>query len=263
MDQVVEIFTNKYFVAVSGLASLIALPLAIYFYQASKEKYQIRYAVAGRFIFQTAGLFLDKIPYEVRFDGEIVHHVRRDNIMIYNCGNRTIESSDLTYPCSVELTSSAADTKILGYRVIFVDDDSCNIHLSHDKKTMMIDFDFLRPSEGFVVQIDHDTSEGWKPAGLRIVASTKRGRAGRSYINLFVWIAIVATSIIGAYMAVDELIKSAIKIDPEVAYLPKWFVTMEYAAAFFLFASIIKLSPLFFTAGGWRKLRRQYYFVRK
>lgn len=172
MDFVRTLLSQGWVGTVVGLAGIV---LAIIFYLRSKRKAKLAFQhdhvmlVGGR-----GAAFPDEV--EIRFSGTIVPRITASSIVIWNCGDRTINGSDVVAgdPLRLELPDAGRVLKheilrqtrsVNGWRV---DQPAPNL--------LSLAFEFLDPGDGISVEVIHSEASSkldckgtikGMPAGMR------------------------------------------------------------------------------------------------
>lgn len=83
------------------------------------------------------------------------HLASVSNVVIWNSGNMVIYDTD--FPKKKKLTINISDSaEIFNLKLIFNNDTDNNINFTIEKNHISIDFDFLEPKKGFIIEILHN-----------------------------------------------------------------------------------------------------------
>lgn len=138
---------------------------AIYSYHRTRKYKKISLSMRHHHIINESQCQLPEL--EVKFKGEPVERLIATKILIINTGNEVINRSDVSQaePLSFSL---AASTNGFLYDVLHQSKSANLIKLKPmpaDKGKSIIDFDYLAPAEGGVLQVIHDGSSGMALSG--------------------------------------------------------------------------------------------------
>lgn len=152
-----SIVSNPYVVAISILATIVSLILAIYFYMKSKEKKEISYKKHTIPIIIKKESKFDKLRIE--YEGVQIEDLSVTKFTIWNSGNRTINSADMV--TSKELTIYTNDENtILDADIIAVTEKTNRFILQREnERKVKVLFDYADKKDGFVLQVIHTGCE--------------------------------------------------------------------------------------------------------
>lgn len=162
---------------VGTVVGLIGIAVAILFYIRSKGKALIGYQQDQVTLVGGKGpAFAGEV--EIRFAGTVVPTVAASNIVIWNCGQRTINGADVvtTDPLRLELHG---DGSILRSSIVSRTRaaNGCQLH-TQTPKVVNIEFEFLDPGDGLAIELIHSTAT----RGVQVVGTVKGMRSGfRNY----------------------------------------------------------------------------------
>lgn len=105
----------------------------------------------------------------IQFRGADVEAVGWTNVRFWNAGNRTIRKGDfsLSHPLQVSIPKGITvfDAKVIRSSPtdLAVQIEASTLPRSVEEQSIAIDFEFLEPAEGFVLQLVHDGNSTWGP----------------------------------------------------------------------------------------------------
>jgi len=132
--------------------------LAILFYFRSKGKSRLSYQIED---FSVVGDARAKFPneLEIRFEGSAVPRVTSAVIIIWNSGDTTVNQNQIIDSDRLRLEindGSILRSKVLNKTREVIAADSVN----NSKNTVLINFEFLDPNDGFIVEVIHSGTTG-------------------------------------------------------------------------------------------------------
>jgi hypothetical protein len=255
--------SNPLFNLFNGVIGILGVALAVYFYWKGRERFTLRYQVIERTIIERK---LERRPFDL--DGpitwggvEVSERLLRSFILVQNSGNKLFEKSDLI---ETPLMQTSFDAKILDAKMVSCDDaGSQPLVVSIRDNLVSFSFEFLRPSEGIVLRVDHTG----KPNELFVVCRTKQGgpikKQGPAGALAFVLAALVLAPIIGSYIwpYLDEgFYKSVSKDAPWLAF--GLCFSLGLASEFIAVGAVLLASVLYLLAmRKWRTLTASETFI--
>jgi hypothetical protein len=219
--------------------------LSAFFYRRSTRRSQISYHLVRRYLL---GYQHQRLPsdMEFRFRGELVYRLDQIKLMLWNDGNITVSDADQV----------ASDPLILGGDLRVLDAtvtkatravNKVRVVISEDRKSVKLDFDYLDPGDGAVIEILCDQLKAFALLG------TFRGmRSGLRKLPSLPFSWIIVTILVGfAFMAAGVLVLVGYRINEaaEQASLPT-LITRITVAVIFLTAFVWLVWLL------WKKRRR-------
>ncbi|BBY87833.1 hypothetical protein [Mycolicibacterium tokaiense] len=162
----------------SFVIAVIGIPAAWFFARRGRQRPDLRSAADFDVIIDSDDGILDRLNME--FDGSKILSVSRTRFAMWNARGDTVRGSDIvpTDQLRLELESDAV---VLHARVLTVSreqiDAKCEFG-SDDPQCARLSFDFLDPSDGFIVELLHTSPRRAKLVGTirgAEVASSKRG----------------------------------------------------------------------------------------
>lgn len=131
--------------------TVIGFVLAIIFYYKTKKKKIIQARV------NSTNLFTDKnqIPnIKILYKDTPVETLTVSEICVWSAGNDVIRKNDISETNPIAISVSK-DSELFEYRLVSVSDKDCDIFLNQDNKKIVVEFAYLEPKQGFVIQIIH------------------------------------------------------------------------------------------------------------
>ncbi|MDR2570619.1 MAG: hypothetical protein LBD23_10045 [Oscillospiraceae bacterium] len=149
---------NPWITLISIPLALIGLILTLILYFKGKRKKSIKYYLEGDSLFED---FVEKINgLSIQFFGKQIKTLTVTKIVFWNSGTETINRED--FPTNDIFYINIEDGyEILDVSIIRSNNQSNNIavSLSEDEKKIKIDFEYLDPKNGFILQIFHTSTE--------------------------------------------------------------------------------------------------------
>lgn len=133
-----------------GLIGIIITVVALYF---SRKVKRLGYSRRSFNLVRKNRSSLSSL--EVRFNGRQVQALTITKVLIWNTGTEAIRSSDLAPKEKLRLSMSGS-AELLESEIIQSNSESCNWRLGElEEKEQVIEFDFLDPADGIVLQVAH------------------------------------------------------------------------------------------------------------
>lgn len=153
IDVLEELMHNPYVWAVLALIGITSLVYEIICQQKNKEKKEFSYWQRSLSLIAKKNAIIKKLS--VSYDGRIIEDLSVTKYIIWNSGNKTINSGDMVD--SKELTIFAFGDHIILDTSLIVQSEPTNrfsINLIN-KQTVKITFDYVEKNDGIVIQIIH------------------------------------------------------------------------------------------------------------
>jgi hypothetical protein len=179
-----QLSTNALFVAVSGLASILSIVLAIVLYRLGRERYEIGFRAFDALMLDLNNVKYDGGKITVVVNEKEVDRLTSTYILVKNFGTRLVDKSELVGAASIKC---AAHVDIVNYQLLAVDDRASGIDLRRAEDRILIDFDFLRPGDGFLVRVDHTGTQTqvFVELATRTGGPIKRKKPGGAVLAFF------------------------------------------------------------------------------
>ncbi|AVQ37759.1 hypothetical protein C7M56_03305 [Clostridium botulinum] len=134
------------------IITILSFLYAIYVAIKGKKKQQIAFARSNYNIVEGNGIE----ELEINFKGEKIKKATITKLAIWNCGNVTINRGDIvsTKPLSIQCSG-----KILNTQITKKTDESNLVNISRNNGNITLDFEYLEPKDGVIVQIIHDSKK--------------------------------------------------------------------------------------------------------
>lgn len=126
----------------------------------------------------------------IQFRGVDVEAVGWSNIRFWNAGNKTIRKGDFSrsHPLQISIPESVTvfDAKVIRTlpKELAVNLETSTLACSDTEQAIAIDFEFLEPSEGFILQVVHDGSSTKGPKLTGRLAGAGNLRSARETATL-------------------------------------------------------------------------------
>jgi hypothetical protein len=133
-----------------GLAITVAsLVFAYYSYRKTRPKFELSYSTEDDVLF--SGYQYEGSEVDIEFANKKTPRLCRTTVKIKNSGNSLLSASDIV--SGVKIFSSA---EILACHVLYADSLNSNVSLTQETdRAVKLDFTFLRPGEGAIVDLFH------------------------------------------------------------------------------------------------------------
>lgn len=137
----------------NGVIGFVGVVLAFYFYFKGKERFALSYTVVEKMLIQPS----TKLPFDLdvplSWNGKQLTRLTRTYILLKNTGNKLIERADIV---GVPAVNVAASSQIIEADVVFSDDPGSQALINSGvTSARSFDFVFLRPSDAFIIRVDH------------------------------------------------------------------------------------------------------------
>lgn len=141
--------------SILGFIGVLSLPLAVYLYRLGKRRTTLSYQVVREFGITGGAKAAFPPELEMRFAGATVGQVTLTEIVVWNSGNTTVDASQIVSSDPLMLTVKEGDilraSILRSTRPVIGAVAQANQHSS----SINLDFAFLDPNDGFVVQLIH------------------------------------------------------------------------------------------------------------
>jgi len=175
VEQMIEqIATNPWAIVASYILAILGFIAAFVFYYLSKEKFEMAYRVCERTLLSSKNRWFD-MDIPVLLDGRELIQFTRSYVLILNVGNKLIEPKDIVGSLAIKTIN---DASIIRAEVVGTDDPGSQAQIvaaGQMDGMRELRFDFLRPTDAFIVKIDHTGSTN----ELFLECNTKAGGAIR------------------------------------------------------------------------------------
>lgn len=134
------------------MITILSFLFAVYVAIKAKKKKQIAFSISNYNIVEGNGIE----ELEINFKGEKIKKATITKLAIWNCGNVTINREDIvsTKPLSIQCSG-----KILNAQIIKATDESNLVNILRNNRNITLDFEYLEPKDGVIVQIIHDSEK--------------------------------------------------------------------------------------------------------
>lgn len=109
-------------------------------------------------------------------------------VCVWNAGNDVIRKSDVsdTSPLAISVRK---DFELFECRLLSVSDKDCNISLHQVNKKIVVEFAYLEPKQGFIIQIIHtgENSESLHISGIIINGKNLLSRSDHDFLQIKLW----------------------------------------------------------------------------
>ena len=166
------------FILLTGLASLIGVPLAIYFYLKSRRFKQLAYSFKSTSFVRD---YQSKIPdLELFYKGSKVPNITLTRFVFWNSGRETINETDVAKTDELKL-EIAEPAVLLNAEIIppVRDANILTIQTSNDKKSIDLSFEFLDVGDGVVFEVLH--TSGRRDKDFSILGTIKGAKPLQYY----------------------------------------------------------------------------------
>lgn len=138
----------------ANLTGVVGFGLAIFFYFRAKERFAISYKAAEKVLIQPSTSLPFDLDVPLSWNGTPVARLTRTYILITNTGNKLIERNDIVGIPSIRVSDNS---EIIESELVVSDDPGSRASISSGSLGPMraFDFEFLRPSDGFILKVDH------------------------------------------------------------------------------------------------------------
>lgn len=151
-----KLMNNSYAWAILSILTIVSFVYAIVTQRINKEKRMFSYAQRSYSLIKSKKSNFGKLS--VTYDGQPIENFCVSEYIVWNSGNRTINSGDMV--ASKEITFRTNDeNKILDAEIINVSEKTNGFEIKNqEEQSLQILFDYVDKKEGFVVQIMHTGS---------------------------------------------------------------------------------------------------------
>jgi hypothetical protein len=154
---------------VSLILAIVGLIFTFYFYYKSKKNRKPTYVI------RTINLVRKNIKkietVEILYSGRRIENLSMTKIALWNDGKETINAIDvaISNPIRIDIDE---EFEILESEILFQKNlaNDFRINISHDKKSLLVNFDYFDYEEGIVLQISHTANSS---ASLKIEGAIK------------------------------------------------------------------------------------------
>jgi hypothetical protein len=233
-------FGNSPWVGRAGLiGTVIAIILAVYFYQKSRRFKRPAYAVT------TKNLILDYSSklrdLQILFKGKDVRNLSVSKIAIWNDGTETIRNSDIADADPLQISS---DAEFLDSTIVFTTSPAIQFGVQPRGNILRVGFDFLDKNQGGIIQVVHTGSSSEKilltgsvKGALPTVRRTFESTEGLTQVQYALPIGFGLIGLIGALATIVGFLGVSV---PAIDYSVFGLVTL----AFVLFGYLTLRSPV-------------------
>jgi hypothetical protein len=147
----------------AALGIPIAVAIGYYFYWLSKREKRPVFASRNVVIVQNAKQTFPSLQVHYRGYGNDLDNLSATIIAVWNAGNETIHSSDITSAKPLAIKAAADGVKLLGASVIQLNNPASRAACTFTKNSneALLTFEYLDPGNGMVVEVLHTgTSQG-------------------------------------------------------------------------------------------------------
>lgn len=155
MDAILSLISEGWFGTAVGL---VGIALAIVFYVRSKGSARLAYQYDHAMLVGGRGAVFPE-ELEIRFAGSVVPRVTASRVVVWNCGDRTINGIDVVSDdqLRVELPEGA---RILSHSVVRQTREVNGWAIVSSDNRLGLSFDFVDPGDGISIEVLHTESGG-------------------------------------------------------------------------------------------------------
>lgn len=173
--KITDLMNNPYAWLVLAFCTVAAFAFAIYTWFAGRRKKELAYTTNSYKIIQKGNSLIPEL--EISYKNRNIEDLTITKYAIWNSGNEVIDSSDIVESKKLMIILKGENESILNPKIIAESDETNNfrIDLLQDN-TAVINFDYIDPKEGVVIQIAHTGSND----SLQVECKIKGGKIIRN-----------------------------------------------------------------------------------
>lgn len=258
--KITDLMNNQYAWLVLAFCTVAAFAFAIYTWFAGRRKKELAYTTNSYKIIQKGKSLIPEL--EISYRNKNIEDLTITKYAIWNSGNEVIDSSDIVESKKLMIILKGEKESILNSEIIAESDESNNfrIDLLQDN-TALINFDYIDPKEGAIIQIAHTGNNDslqvdCKIKGGRIIRNSSKKInkkiSRRSYRNLTtilmgIFVALMTFLCIGTFLfvwgAISQETYELLKNDNVVVdKILSVIMLLLWGSMIFVFCSMVKRS---------------------
>jgi hypothetical protein len=137
-----------------GLASIIGIPLAYYLARRGRQNPRLQYTTDFDVLVDPDGFASEG---NLTLHGHAIHAVSRSYVAFAHRGGDTVSGADIVEADPFRLQFGDAD-RVLQARLLYYSRDACAISLTPSANAVAINFDFLDPGDGGIIEAIHEAT---------------------------------------------------------------------------------------------------------
>lgn len=149
-----SISKNPWLVIISFVLTVLSIVMAIVFYLKSRKYKKVKVVHRTINLLRKNSEKIDGL--EIRYQGLNTPNISITKIAFWNCGNETINGSDITISSPL-IIRSRNGVNLLESKIIYTKNESNELRLNEieNGKQVALQFDYIDKNEGCVIQILH------------------------------------------------------------------------------------------------------------